>query len=472
VLSTHEILARSGWFAVLPVQTGLSTVPVLSTVDDVSKVSGGRLSVPPIALLGAGMALVGAAGYAFVAIAGHTLSTSETAAASSFYLLVNILGPGLFLAVEQETSRRTSHALAVGERLLPVVRKTGMHAVGLLLVVIVVLCAAAPALIDRSLSGDAGLFLALVLATVFAAAVYLVRGLLGGHQRFGGYAATLAGEGLGRLLPVLAVAATGHGTATGYGMLFALGTCASALTGLPWLVRRPRSGPACQTAEATTKPVVGTGLALGLLAASTLLSHMVANLAPIVVTARLATDTATASAFAAAFILIRVPLFLISPVQALLMPALTAAIARRDYPALRSRLRSILSLVAALGVLGILGSVVLGPWAVQALFGARVSVSGSLLGLLAVGTAILMAAQVLQPALLAFGSHRTLAAAWGVGTAVMGALLALPGDPIWAAMFAQLAGPTVLVLGMAGVVLRQLRLVRVPVYPRGGVHQS
>lgn len=435
-----------------------------------SNVSDARRGIVSISLLGAGMVLVGAAGYAFIAVAGHVLSTSEAAAASSFYLLVNIIGPGLFLAVEQETSRRTSHALALGEPLVPVLRKTGKHAVGLLLPVLGMLAVTAPLLIARSFDGDALLLLALVLAATCAAGVYLVRGLLGGHRRFVGYAATLAGEGLGRLLPVLVLAWVGRCTATGFALVFALGTAFSAVVGLPWLITRSRGGRPIeqQPSVAGTPPGIGLGSALALLAASTLLSHLVANLAPVVVTARLTADPAVASAFAAAFILARVPLFLIAPVQALLMPAMAAAIARRDYRMLRRRLRAILFIVTGIGVLGIVGSFLAGPWAVQVLFGAHVLLPGPMLGLLAASTVLLMAAQVLQPAMIAFGSHRLLASLWAVCTVVNGGLLALPGEPMRAAVVAQLAGPTLLVLGMVATLVQRLRLVCVPEYARVG----
>lgn len=434
-----------------------------------SNVSDARRGFVSISLLGVGMVLVGAAGYAFIAVAGHTLPTAEAAAVSSFYLLVNIIGPGLFLAVEQETSRRTSHALAVGQPLIPVLRRTGRHAIALLLPVLAMLGITAPLLIDGPFDRDATLLFALVFAAICAMAVYLVRGLLGGYRRFTGYAATLAGEGLGRLLPVLAMALIGQCTAARIALAFAVGTAFSAVVGLPWLIIRSRAVRVDQRErEHATPPAIGMGSALALLAVSTLLSHLVANLAPVVVTARLTTDTAVASAFAAAFILARVPLFLIAPVQALLMPAMTAAIARRDYRMLRQRLRVILVAVTVLGGLGVLGSITTGPWLVQILFGARVLLPGPMLGLLAASTVLLMAAQVLQPALIAFGSHRLLATLWTVCTVVNAGLLALPGAPLRAAVIAQLAGPALLVVGMVATLLRQLRMVCVPEYVHVG----
>ncbi len=438
----------------------------LSIVDTMVKVSSTRPRTGPAAVAGSpavlvsgGILLVGAAGYCFVALAGHTLSTSEAAASSSFYLLANIIGPGLFLSLEQETSRRTSHARAVGQSLVPVLRKTGVHAAGLLGTVVVILGLAAPVLIARSLTGHAGMLLAVVLAALSASAVYLVRGFLGGTQRFSGYAATLAGEGLARLLPVVAVALAGQGSALRYAILFACGSGVGAIAGLPWLVRRARTPDAepTTTRELGGPPGAGMGFSLALLAVAALSAHVVANMAPIVVTARLTSDTAMASAFAAAFILVRIPLFLISPMQALLMPAMVAAVARQDYPGVRARLRTIITAVTGLGTLGVLGAALFGPWAVETLFGARVHLSGLLLALLAASTILLMTAQVLQPGLVALGAHRVIAVSWGVGTLTTACLLMLPGDPLAWAVLAQLVGPALLVFGMAAALAQRLR---------------
>ena len=60
-----------------------------------------------------------------------------------------------------------------------------------------------------------------------------------------------------------------------------------------------------------------------------------ANLAPVVVTALLLDDPATAAGFAGV-VLTRVPLLLMAPIQALLLPGLTAAVAIDDSRHLRA----------------------------------------------------------------------------------------------------------------------------------------
>ncbi len=193
------------------------------------------------------------------------------------------------------------------------------------------------------------------------------------------------------------------------------------------------------------------------LAGSTLLSQFVANVAPIVVNARLVSDTATAAAFTSAFILVRIPFFLFAPVQAMLLPTLTAAATTGRLSVFRRTLRLILTAIAVVGVPGAIASLLIGPLAVQVLFGAHVRLSGPMLGLLGVGTIGLMVAQVLQPALVALGRHRSVTFSWLVGSVVLTGLLFLPGDPVHAAVIAQLAGSALVVAGMTRAISAELQ---------------
>ncbi|HKN95553.1 MAG TPA: hypothetical protein VJX10_00435, partial [Pseudonocardiaceae bacterium] len=69
----------------------------------VTAVAGVRWRFGPAALMGGGLLVLGIAGYGFVALAGRTLPTADAVAVSSLYLLINIIGPGVFVALEQET---------------------------------------------------------------------------------------------------------------------------------------------------------------------------------------------------------------------------------------------------------------------------------------------------------------------------------------------------------------------------------
>lgn len=409
--------------------------------------------------MGGGLLVVGIAGYGFIALSGRTLSTADAAAVSSLYLMINIIGPGVFVALEQETSRSVSAALARGQHAAPVARRALTLAGAILAGVLVVLLAVSPILVDRALGGRWSLFAAVLLGTVTSAMVYLARGVLGGTRRFAGYSMTLALEGAARLLPAVAVAASGAKDAAAYGLLFAAGSAFGALAGTPWLRGLDKASvdsvePGADDGGSLSRMASATLV----LAGSTLLSQFVANVAPIVVNARLVSDTATAAAFTSAFILVRIPFFLFAPVQAMLLPTLTAAATTGKLSVFRRTLRLILTAIAAVGVPGAIASLLIGPLAVQVLFGAHVRLSGPLLGLLGVGTIGLMIAQVLQPALVALGRHRSVTTSWLAGSVVLTGLLFLPGNPVHAAVIAQLAGSAIVVGGMARAVSTELQL--------------
>ncbi|MPZ83032.1 MAG: hypothetical protein GEV28_22620 [Actinophytocola sp.] len=419
--------------------------------------AGVRRRLGPALHMGGGLALVGAAGYGFVALAGHTLPPADAAAVASLYLLVNIIGPGLFSALEQETSRSVSAELVAGRGVGPVARNAWLLAAGMLAAVLVVLAAISPILTNDALGGEWGLFVAVLISVATSAAVYVVRGVLGGQQRFTGYGATLGLEGVARILPCVVIAVSGIPNAVGFAIVFALGSGFGALAGLPWL-RGPAGKPVDVEGDLAPAGTVGRmARRLSFLVGGTVLMLVVMNVAPIVVTPRLAEDAGTAAAFASAFVLARIPLFLFTPVQAMLLPSLTRAATVGDYAAVRAKLRLILLAVAAIGLPGALASFVIGPWAVQVLFGAEVRLSGTVVGLLGVSTVGLMVSQVLQPGLVALGRHKLVTLSWVSGTVVLVALLALPGDPVRAGVAAQLAGSALVVTVMLTALYRALR---------------
>jgi len=398
-------------------------------------------------LMAGGLAIVGVASYAFLAVAGHTLSAEDYAAISALYLLINIAGPGYFGGLEQETNRATSRALAVGGSTRLVSRTAG--ALGMIMagLAVAALLAASPVMVGHVFHGRWALQVALVVGVATACGAYLVRGLLGGRRLFRGYAATLTAEGLTRIVLVGLLAALGLKSAGAYAFVFAAGLVCAGLVGLPWL-RSVRSDytPYGRTEHAQTFSQLSPGLAL--LVTAMLLTQLMANLAPVVVTARTAFDLPEAAAFTSAFVLVRVPLFLFSPVQAVLLPNLTRAVAAGDRARFRRSLRLVLSTVLVVGVLGALLSATIGPPLVQVLFGTRVRLPGLVLGVLAVSTILLMVAQVLQPALIAAQRHRVVTTGWVLGSLALICLLFLPTTAITAAVLAQLVGSALVMLVM------------------------
>ena len=418
-----------------------------------TSVTGGQQS--GAVALAVGTVLVGAAGYAFVAVAGHLFDPSAAAAVSTVYLVVNILGPGVFLALEQEVTRRTAHAVAWGrpirEALVPmVIRGAGLLGAGLL-----ALAACAPFLVGEALSGRGGLIVVVAVNTAFTAMMSLMRGVLAGLGDVGGYAASWGAEGVGRLLFVGAASVAAPVPVTWYAATFAAGTGCSALVGALCAARRrrllvrPVLGGAVEVRSSSS---VASG-GLPSLAVATLLTYVIANLSGVIVATRLQ-DAALAAAFAAGLLLARMPLFVFSPVQALLLTALTGAQARAERRRFRRLVRNGVAVALVFGAAGLLGVVGLGGWALRELFGTRVVLSTPTSVCLVGSTVLLMGAQVLHAALVARGRHRWVAASWLAGAVALVAVLASPAEPVAVAVTAQAVAALTVVLGMAWALSR------------------
>jgi O-antigen/teichoic acid export membrane protein len=401
--------------------------------------------------LAAGLGVLGAAGYAFVAVVGHVFHGPVDAGALnaliSLYMLVNIIGPGVFAALEQETSRAVSAAAARGEPLRPVARRAGVLALWSFAALVLVVLVAWPLVLGRVLEWRPGLFAALLVAIAGSGAVYWARGLLGGQQRFREYARTLYVEGAVRLLPCLVLLAFALEVPSAYGFAFAIGSALAALSVVPAL-RLP--------ATDVTTPPDGMGRSLLYLAGAIALSQLLANLAPVVVTYRSPGDLVAAAVFGSTFVLARVPLFLFAPVQAVLLPHVTRAAATGRRDELTRRLRQVLALVTGLGALGVAGCVVLGPWAAERLFNTAYRPSTATLALLGTATLVMMLALVVQPTLVALSRQRTVTIGWIAGSIVFLVVLVMGPEPIAAALTAQLVGPLVVLAVLLVGVLRAL----------------
>ncbi|MGH3838893.1 MAG: hypothetical protein ACRDSF_24845, partial [Pseudonocardiaceae bacterium] len=404
-----------------------------------------------VAPVGAGLVLLGISAYAFLGLAGHALAPREYAAVASLYLLIAVVGPGVFVAVEQETSREISSRISTDRPTLPVVRSATVISAVLAAAMMALLLALSPLLVHRVFGGAWSLLVAALVAVAGAAAVYVTRGLFSGQRRYGWYGASLAAEGLARLVGSVVLVWVGiavTGAATGaFGFAFALGALlAVAATAVG--VRPGAPGPSLGL-----RPMAR---GVGFLAGASALTLLLANIAPVVLTSRLTDDPGTAASFVSLFVLARIPLFLFSPVQAFLLPSLTAAAERGETARVRRQIRTVVVVAGAIGLIGVVGAAIAGPWAARVFFNAPFELPWLVAALLGVSTVLMMIAQILQPALVALGEHRTAMSAWIVGTVVFGALLFIPTAPLVAVVAAQLAGPAVVVVIMAQTVRASL----------------
>jgi len=400
-----------------------------------------------------GTLLVGLSGYLFLALIGHgRFDAATTAALSAVYLLGNILGPGVFIALEQETSRVVSDAIARGFATGSRARRLLLVDTGLGLATILTLAALTPLLLGRVFNGTVGLIAALAVAIIGSAAVYLIRGLSGGQQRFGRYAATVMIDGGTRIAGCVLLVALGSSDPVAWGFALCVGPLVAAL------LTGHRSGPPTGGAANVAPIVSRLARDVGLLLVASALSMIIANLAPVVVTAMLPDDPVTAAGFAGAVVLTRVPLLFMAPIQALLLPGMTAAAADGDRTGLRATVARGLVVIGAISLLAVVGTWLFGRPLVALLLGSdRDTTDSSPLVLLTAACGIFMAVQLLQPALVAIRRHRALVGAWVAGAACFAACFAIPLAPVDRGLLAQFVGPLVTLAVQLTVLQRYLR---------------
>lgn len=395
-----------------------------------------------------GSALLGASGYAFLTLTARIVPAADYASLASLYLLVALVGPALFIPVEQETTRLVSRWQALGQGTRDLVRQLGQTSAAMAAVAVVALAVVGPLLVSRVFHGNVGLLVALIVSVLGYGGACLVRGAFAGQRRLRAYAVCVGIDGLVRLIPCLVLVAAGVSAALPYGLALGFGSVAALGVGLLWL-RPGTPGPLAIRRELLT--------AIGWLVAAWGASFALSNIAPVIVTALMPADPERAGVFAFAFVVARVPVFVLLSLQAILLPALSRAAATRDLVGLRRGIRQALLVVGVLGVGALFTTAPLCLWLISAVFPHPTSLSVLTLTLLAVGTILAMVVQVFQPALIAVAGHRVVAAAWLVGVIGFGACFALPIDPVAAATLAQvLAGvATTAVMGVA--LLRHLR---------------
>ncbi|NUO56134.1 MAG: lipopolysaccharide biosynthesis protein [Hamadaea sp.] len=393
----------------------------------------------------AGLAVLGAAGYAFLTITAKMVTPAEYATLASLYLLIVVFGAGVFNSVELEISRLVSRGIAQGRPTGTAVRQLRLIAAGMLAGLLLVLAAIANPLSDRVFDGNHWLVLGLAAACVGYAVISLPRGTFAGRGQLRRYAATIGGEGLGRLLPCLVLVVAGVHLASAYGIGIGVGLLLAAVACLPWVRLGPVGGHV---------PWRGLLLAVGWLAASNLLSLGLANLGPVMVKALLSDDPGRAGVFAFAFVLARIPQFLFTSAQTVLLPVLSRAAATGDHRLLRQGVRQAAYLVSGLGVLGVLGTAALGGFVLRMIFGDAHGIGALDLALLALSAVFGMGMAVLQSALLALARHRAVTAAYAVGMVSFLACFLLPMEPVAAGLTAQLVSAVATVAFMYAVLRR------------------
>lgn len=422
----------------------------------------------PTPKIGFGLAMVVLSGVVFIALVSRSVGDlAGVAALTSLYFLINTIALGVFAGVEQEMSRSVSQEHAIGGSAWPVFHAVARQALRLFLFATALVLVLSPVLAS-AFHGHWELVGELVIGLLATCCASTVRGALAGSKRFGLYAATLAAEGLSRIVLCAGLWLFGVGSAWIFGLVFVLGQFFAALigAGLFWrgsgLDRNDVSARAAAPRPAG-KLRFGVSAALALLVVAGLTNQAIVNLPPVVIGAKLAAVPATAVAIGAAVTLTRLPMFAFVPLQTMLLPRLTADAARGNLTDVRRQTMRTIAACVVLGLLGIAVLAVFGPQLLTIYLQKPAGLSGAVMAGLGVGTLFLMTTNVTQPALLAVGRHRAVLIAYLSGAAAMTVIFVLPIAPVTAAVVATSAGPIVVAIVMSVILLRATRVAAAPV---------
>jgi O-antigen/teichoic acid export membrane protein len=373
--------------------------------------------------VGAGLLVAGLSAYGFLAVADRPLTKAEYSPLSATWSLVFLIGPGLFLPLEQEISRALAERRTRGVGGAPVVRRAATLGVGLALAVLVLLIATARWSVDELFDHQLLLLVGLTLGVAGALAGHVTRGCMSGTGHFKGYGTYIGADGLIRLLGCVLCAVIGVTTAGWYGI--ALGIAGLLAVPVALRVERPslRPGPEAALREIST--------ALGYLLIGSLLAFGLMNIGPVIVKL-LASDTQADAAgrFVNGVVVARIPLFLFQAVQAALLPKLSALATAGRLGDFRASLRRLMVVVLALAVAGTIVGALLGPTVVEIMF-RNADLDRRTLALLAAGSGLYMLALACAQALIALGGHRDQAIGWAMGIVALAATTWLASDDLF-----------------------------------------
>lgn len=417
----------------------------------------------PTLLLAVGLGLSAIAGSGFISAVNHSGLASVQIAplTGGLYLLLGAIGTGMFAGFEQEMTRAVSRALALGQPEHVVIRHQVRNAAWVAGGTAVVLGAASPFVVHKWMYGNWVVFFELLLGLAGTWAAFLVRGVLSGRRQFSSYAITMVVEGLSRLLPAILLILVGLDSTWGFGLVFSFGFVVAAASG--FLVKRtPITDDVPPPDDADREPESANQAAkrLARLTGGIMAGQVLVYAVPLYIDGRLssAADAGTVISVTAAIGLTRLALLVLFPLQAPLLPKLSAAAARREMGAVRRAAAGLVAACLAAGAFGLLVTVAIGPWMIRVIYAGPRPLTHTFLAELALGTVFMLVANVLQTVLTALNRQQTVLVGWVGGVVVMGLLLlVLPFSVLDTAAVAAMIGPLATMLLMGFDVLRQTR---------------
>lgn len=408
-----------------------------------------------------GLVLNGAATYVFLGLPARSnrLTPDQYGIFSTLWFAVFLIGPGLFIPLEQELGRRVAKAKAAGRSSAQDEKTTFVIASVASFVVALGLLLAAGPIADHFFAGSQFIVAALACAISAHGLTQWVKGLLAGKGEFRGYGLLVGAEGLFRLGLLIVIVLFSPTTVPPYTIPVALS---------PFIAVLFLSGAVSPGFWRQSLGDIKTiATSLGVLSGAQLAAQFLMNGVPLAVAALVDdSDRHAVGRIGAALVLARVPLFLFQAIQASLLPGLAALAEIGDYVGFRRRVRSVSIGLASIGAVAVVGGALLGPLATRLLFGPEFEASRFEFASLVLSAIMIVLGLVSAQSLIALDQHRTAAIGWVTGVVAFLVVLPLPGDLITRVLWAGIVGPCAAFVVMALLLMRAAN--QVSLAPSGG----
>lgn len=384
----------------------------------------------PVAI---GLLIAGICSFAFFRVGTVALGSEDAfKPVISLWFATFALAPGFFLPLEQELGRALSARRGLGQGGRPVVMKVLTLGTVLVIAVMVAVGVAGPWLRESYFDGSWVMVIALMVAISAYAPTHLSRGLCSGMGRFRAYAVVMGADGLVRIILCLILAGLGVKAVGWYGFAVAIAPLVGVFLVMSRGQLRSEPGPEASWQEITPN--------LGWLLLGSVMAAALVNAGPIATNLLASDDQGNlVTRFGQGVILSRIPLFLFQAVQAALLPRLSRLAATGEMIEFRQGFAKLLKIVVAVGVVGVAGSYVLGPFAVKTLYDTELT--RRTLAMLALGSAFYMLGLAIAQAVIALHGHAQVALGWTIGMATFGVTTwAIQGEVFRRVEFGLLAG--------------------------------
>lgn len=341
--------------------------------------------------------------YVFFRLGQEALGQDGFKPIVSLWFVMFALVPGFFLPLEQEVSRSVAHRRALGDGVRPVVRKVAPVAAAITLLLVVAVALARTRLTNDLFEGSAVVTLALVIALVGYAPFHIARGICSGLGHFRIYSLMIALDGLFRVIACAVFLLAGLDRVGPYALMVAVVPLVIAVGAFG--SGRLRTSPGTPASWGELAPNLGW-LLLG-----TLCSGALINAGPLTVDL-LGEGTApeVVTRFGNAVLLARIPLFLFQAVNAAMLPRLTQLVTLGNATEFRAVLRRLFTLVGGVGVIGVVGAFIAGPWVLDLVYDG--GIDRRTITLLAFASAVYMLAQACAQSVLSMSGHVFVAVGW------------------------------------------------------------